>query len=35
MPLLMRQASTQERLEGAHRSLIFPGHTPSSSSAVE
>jgi hypothetical protein len=35
MPLLTKQASARERLEGARRLLICPGHAPSSSSAAE
>jgi hypothetical protein len=33
--LLTRQTSTQERLEGGHQPLIYPGHAPSSASAAE
>jgi hypothetical protein len=35
MPLLTRQASVRERLEGARRPLICPDHVPSSASAAE
>jgi hypothetical protein len=35
VPLLMRQASARERLEGARRPLICPGHATSSAFAVE